>query len=248
MAAGGAETSGAPLEPPAGQATEEETVAEEPDAPPAGELATRTGSDEGRPEKTGVDLARLADSLDGGKEEPAPTQGAAQVGPAPKAAQGASPPLPSSTGAPVVHQVPLAAVPIEIGMKSLAGINRFEIRLDPAELGRIEVTLDIGEGGEVKAHLVVDRVETLALLQRDAKTLERAFEQAGLKPSEGGVDLSLRDPSGEGRFQQNRDDERENPRAAASRGDGRDAAQRDPAPAAQRQVQWRASSGIDVRI
>jgi flagellar hook-length control protein FliK len=44
--------------------------------------------------------------------------------------------------------------------------------------------------------------ETLALLQRDAKTLERAFEQAGLKSSEGGIDLTLRDPSGDARGQQ----------------------------------------------
>ena len=98
------------------------------------------------------------------------------------------------------------------GLKTLAGVNRFEIRLDPAELGRIDVQLDISEDGEVKAHLVVDRVETLSLLQRDARTLERAFEQAGLKPSEGGVDLSLRDPAGDARHGQRGHDER-NPMA-----------------------------------
>ena len=72
-------------------------------------------------------------------------------------------------------------------------MSRFEIRLDPADLGRIDVRLDMGDDGIVKAHLTVDKVETLALLQRDARTLERAFEQAGLKPSDGGVDLTLRD-------------------------------------------------------
>jgi hypothetical protein len=41
----------------------------------------------------------------------------------------------AAVAAAVVHQVPLGAVPIEIGLKSLAGVNRFEIRLDPAELG-----------------------------------------------------------------------------------------------------------------
>jgi flagellar hook-length control protein FliK len=98
----------------------------------------------------------------------------------------------------VVADVPLHAVPIEIGLKSLAGVNHFEIRLDPAELGRIEVRLEIDKDGEVKAHLSVDRVETLALLQRDAKNLERAFEQAGLKPSDGGVNLALRDQQSQG--------------------------------------------------
>lgn len=104
---------------------------------------------------------------------------------------------------------PLHVVPIEIGARALAGNKRFDIRLDPAELGRIDVSLEISDKGEVSAKLVVDRVETLHMLQRDARTLERAFEQAGLKPSEGGIDLSLRDPGDQqaGARQQRQDDE-----------------------------------------
>jgi flagellar hook-length control protein FliK len=93
----------------------------------------------------------------------------------------------------VLINTPLSAVPMALGMKAMGGASRFDIRLDPAELGRIAVSLDIDDEGTVKARLVVDRVETLQLLQRDARTLERAFEQAGLKPSEDGIDLSLRD-------------------------------------------------------
>lgn len=96
----------------------------------------------------------------------------------------------------VVPQTALAAVPVAIGLKALNGVSNFQIRLDPAELGRIDVSLEIDGEGTVNAKLVVDRVETLQLLQRDARTLERAFEQAGLKPSEGGLDLSLRDSGG----------------------------------------------------
>lgn len=99
---------------------------------------------------------------------------------------------------------PLHVVPMEIGLRALAGSKRFDIRLDPAELGRVDVKLEISDKGEVSAKLVVDRVETLHLLQRDARTLERAFEQAGLKPSDAGVDITLRDQSG---FRQNRQDE-----------------------------------------
>ena len=91
--------------------------------------------------------------------------------------------------------VPLRVLPIEIGLKAMAGLRQFDIRLDPGELGRVDVKLSISDEGEVSARLVVDRVDTLHLLQRDARTLERAFEQAGLKPSENGVDISLRDPS-----------------------------------------------------
>jgi len=102
---------------------------------------------------------------------------------------------------------PLHVVPIEIGLRALAGSKRFDIRLDPAELGRVDVKLEISDKGEVSAKLVVDRVETLHLLQRDARTLERAFEQAGLKPSDAGVDITLRDQGDQSSFRQSRQDE-----------------------------------------
>ena len=99
---------------------------------------------------------------------------------------------------------PIHVVPIEIGLRAMSGSRQFDIRLDPDELGRVDVSLSISDKGEVSARLVVDRVETLHLLQRDARTLERAFEQAGLKPSDGGVDITLRDPSDQSAFRQNR--------------------------------------------
>jgi hypothetical protein len=116
------------------------------------------------------------------------------------AAQAATAQAQAATGQPT----PLHVVPIEIGLRALAGGRKFDIRLDPAELGRVDVSLDISDKGEVTAKLVVDRVETLHLLQRDARTLERAFEQAGLKPSNAGVDIILRDPGDQSGFRQNR--------------------------------------------
>ncbi|AMJ60923.1 flagellar hook-length control protein FliK [Bosea sp. PAMC 26642] len=119
---------------------------------------------------------------------------------------------------------PLHVVPIEIGLRALAGSRSFDIRLDPAELGRIDVNLDISDKGEVNARLVVDRVETLHLLQRDSRTLERAFEQAGLKPSDAGVDIALRDPSDQSGFRQSRQDQEASRQARA----GSDAGEADP--------------------
>lgn len=146
----------------------------------------------------------------------------------------------------VVSEVPLGAVPVEIGLKSLAGVNHFEIRLDPGELGRIEVRLEIDKEGGVKAHLTVDKVETLALLQRDSRTLERAFEQAGLKPTDGSVDLSLRDQQtpGQGRHDQGGDQRRE-----GSRSSNADIARQDLEPPAESlRRHWRGAAGVDVRI
>ncbi len=92
----------------------------------------------------------------------------------------------------IARPTPLQMLPIEIGMQAVRGVTNFQIRLDPAELGRVDVKLQIRDNGEVNASLVVDRVETLAMLKRDASTLQQAFEQAGLRQSADGLSFSLR--------------------------------------------------------
>lgn len=86
----------------------------------------------------------------------------------------------------------------QIQLQSRAGQSRFQMRLDPPELGRIEVHMRVKAGGEVEAHLIVDKSETLDMFMRDQKGLERALEQIGLKAEQGGLQFSLRD-EGSGR-------------------------------------------------
>jgi flagellar hook-length control protein FliK len=102
------------------------------------------------------------------------------------AAAAAPTPMPSATS------VPVPGLAVEIAAQALAGKNRFEIRLDPPELGRIDVRLDIDRDGNVSSRLVVERVETLDMLRRDAQQLERALQQAGLKTSDNALEFSLR--------------------------------------------------------
>jgi flagellar hook-length control protein FliK len=91
--------------------------------------------------------------------------------------------------------VPLNGVAVAIASKALEGKNRFEIRLDPPELGRIEVRLDVNKDGSVTSHLIADRQDTLNLLQRDAASLQRALQDSGLKTADNGLQFSLRDQS-----------------------------------------------------
>lgn len=114
---------------------------------------------------------------------------------------------PAGSAADAGRPTPLHVLPVEIGMRALAGNKRFDIRLDPGELGRVDVRLEISDDGGVSARLTVDRVETLHLLQRDARTLERAFEQAGLKSSDGSVEITLRDPSDQSGARQGRQED-----------------------------------------
>ena len=116
--------------------------------------------------------------------------------------------------------------------------NASRIRL--AALGQLAAQLahEIGTPlSSVSGHL------QLALLQRDARTLERAFEQAGLKPSEGGIDLTLRDQQGRGARDERR--ESETPAPLVDETDRR-AEMRNSPVASPRPLQWR--SGLDVRV
>lgn len=103
----------------------------------------------------------------------------------------------------VQRPTPLQMLPIEIGMQAVRGVSNFQIRLDPAELGRVDVHLQISDDGEINASLVVDRVETLQMLKRDASTLQYAFEQAGLRQSADGLSFSLRGEGQNGQQQEN---------------------------------------------
>jgi hypothetical protein len=96
-----------------------------------------------------------------------------------------------------VAAVPLSGVAIAITTKALDGKNSFEIRLDPPELGRIEVRLDVDKDGSVTSHLVAHRAETLDLLRRDAGGLQRALQDAGLKTADNGLQFSLHNQTGQ---------------------------------------------------
>jgi len=106
----------------------------------------------------------------------------------------------SNTPAPQTQlgPVPLSGIPVLIASKAVDGSNHFDIRLDPPELGRIEVRLKVDRDGQVSSHLIADRADTLALLRRDQTGLERALQDAGLKTTGDGLQFSLRDQGGNG--------------------------------------------------
>ena len=98
--------------------------------------------------------------------------------------------------------VPIANIAVEIATRAREGKNRFEIRLDPAELGRIDVRLDIDRQGNVTSRLLVERADTLDLLRRDFGNLERALNDAGLKTDSGSLQFAMRDQGFAGGGQQ----------------------------------------------
>jgi flagellar hook-length control protein FliK len=85
-----------------------------------------------------------------------------------------------------------AQVAVHIVRAVADGISRFNVQLRPAELGRVEVKLEISRDGAVRAMVIADRQETVDHLQRDSRALERALQDAGLKADSQNLQFSLR--------------------------------------------------------
>ncbi len=72
------------------------------------------------------------------------------------------------------------------------GQSRFTIRIDPPELGRVDVKMHVDASGNVNARLSVERSETLDMFQRDRGSLEKALTQAGVDGSKTNLEFSLK--------------------------------------------------------
>lgn len=107
-------------------------------------------------------------------------------------------PAPWSVTASHTAAVPLNGVALQIAVTAQSGRSRFEIRLDPAELGRIDVRIDVDRHGQMTSHLTVEKPETLAMLRQDAPQLQRALDQAGFRTGDNGLQFSLRDQGSSG--------------------------------------------------
>ncbi|NLH79804.1 MAG: flagellar hook-length control protein FliK, partial [Phyllobacteriaceae bacterium] len=101
--------------------------------------------------------------------------------------------LPTADVSPAVAATAMAAMADVAARRIHQGTNRFSVRLDPAELGSVDVRVDVKADGSVSARLVVERADTLDMMLRDQKTLERALSSAGLDVSSGGLQFSMRD-------------------------------------------------------
>ena len=150
---------------------------------------------------------------------------------------------PSVTVATAGAAVPLSGLAVEIAASAQSGKSRFEVRLDPADLGRIDVRIDVARNGQVTSHLIVEKPETLLMLRQDAPQLQQALNDAGLKTGSGGLQFSLRDQSSSGQNNGNQspnnaqrlvvNDETTVPAAVAGQSYGR---------------MLGASGGVDIRV
>ena len=131
-----------------------------------------------------------------GSNSPADAAGPANI-------DGAATPIADTSPKPTLvqpHTIPLLAAAM---MRRISnGLKEFTLRLDPPELGRVDVRLTVGTDKKVRAVVSTDRPEALKDLALSARDLTRALQEAGLELEENGLSFSMNDQSSS---QQNRD-------------------------------------------
>jgi flagellar hook-length control protein FliK len=85
-----------------------------------------------------------------------------------------------------------AQVAREIIRRFDGGNTSFELRLDPPELGRVEVRMEVSRDHRVTAVISADSPQALTELARHARELEAQLQSAGLQLSDNGLSFDLR--------------------------------------------------------
>ncbi|AGH98454.1 flagellar hook-length control protein FliK [Micavibrio aeruginosavorus] len=75
------------------------------------------------------------------------------------------------------------------------GDSTLSMRMDPPDLGKLEVHVRFSKDKTMKAHMVIEKPETFLMLQRDSSALERSLQEAGIDTGNGGLSFELADQS-----------------------------------------------------
>ncbi|UUX50506.1 flagellar hook-length control protein FliK [Nisaea acidiphila] len=92
-------------------------------------------------------------------------------------------------------------VKVKLVKAAQGGLDRIKMQLNPSELGKVEVRLEFGSDGGVRGIVTVEKPETLSLLQRDARQLEQALQDAGFKTGGDSLEFQMRGGDTNGRQQ-----------------------------------------------
>ncbi|MBO6825269.1 MAG: flagellar hook-length control protein FliK [Sneathiella sp.] len=86
---------------------------------------------------------------------------------------------------------PAEQVSTQLMQAAKDGNDKIKVQLHPAELGRVDIKLEIAQDGRVMAVIAADNPESLDLLQQDSKALEQALKDAGFETDQNSLNFSL---------------------------------------------------------
>lgn len=88
----------------------------------------------------------------------------------------------------------VAAPMLAVRIHTKGGATRaIEIRLDPPDLGQVDVRLETGSDGRLKAVLQAETSQAFELLKRESGALEAALRDAGVELGDEGLSFALND-------------------------------------------------------
>jgi flagellar hook-length control protein FliK len=223
---------------------------------PGVSMAAAPAEHAGKAQKSAQAAAKGAAEL----MEPAPSQAAAEAAPEPQPTHAAAD---STTGsaAPTTHAAATHAAALRGAPETVATLaaqilkkldsrtTRFEMELDPAGLGRVDVRLEISAQGRLTAAMAFDNPQSAQELRSRSNELARALEQAGFDVSDG-LFFDVADQSGNsGQNGGAQDRANESPfRGRAFQAALVNAAGADLAPAVGLNLARARASGVDIRI
>ncbi|MFM9891145.1 MAG: flagellar hook-length control protein FliK [Rickettsiales bacterium] len=93
----------------------------------------------------------------------------------------------------VINHAPIAEqVHVAVARASKDGIDQITIQLSPEHLGRVEVKFHTNAEGQTLISFIADRPDTFDALSRDARSLETALQESGIKADAGSMQFNLR--------------------------------------------------------
>jgi len=88
-------------------------------------------------------------------------------------------------------------VSVKITKAIQAGIDKINIQLRPANMGRVEVKMELTSDNRLMAVITADSKDTMELLKNDSRDLQRALQEAGLQTDAGDLSFNLRGQEGQ---------------------------------------------------
>jgi flagellar hook-length control protein FliK len=107
--------------------------------------------------------------------------------------------LPSHDFAQHLNKAAIASPSEQIAMqiaKLPSGKQNITVQLDPADLGRVDVKLEIGNDGRTHISIMAERKETLDMLKNDMGSLQRSLADSGIKADAGTMQFNLKNQEG----------------------------------------------------
>jgi flagellar hook-length control protein FliK len=142
---------------------------------------------------------------------------------------------------------PIEQVAVQIKKAIGAGMDKINIKLNPAHLGKVEVKMEIARDGQLLATVIAERPETLELLQRDVRGLEKALQDGGLKTDMQSFNFSLKEHAN-----QNAATGHDQAKGPNGKSDQNGSAAEDPYSAASQAAAYgqnvATNGGVDIRI